>query len=160
MRFSYPAVRELNFPKIPMGIIDNLSKDYQNYSTQWAVPEIYKLTNTDSKELDDWCKKNICETVDWKFQIITGNTDIHRDHRPYGKGVEPEFPEIKFVYQLSIGGDNVLTEIYNQEDNEFILVETYKFELHKWYLFNVRRWHRVIGLEPNSVRFAVVGHVF
>jgi len=29
-----------------------------------------------------------------------------------------------------------------------------------WYMLRVENWHRVIGIEPNKIRFAVVGHIF
>lgn len=159
------AVRELKFPKIPNEIIDNLSKDYDSYKDIWSASYgddlIYRLTDSHSEELNKWCKANICESIHWEFQIITGDTVIHRDNQPYSAGVVAGFPQVKFVYQLSIGGDNVLTEIYNEIDlDQFELAETYKFELHTWYLFNVQRWHRVVGIKPGMTRFAVVGHVF
>jgi len=164
MTNGFPAVREFNFPKIPKDIVDNLSRDYQNYVDRWSAKskdqEVYRLTDSHNKDLDAWCKENVCKDVTWEFQIITGDTEIHRDYRPYNDKVEPNFPRVKFVYQLETGGDNVLTEIYDQVDYKFILLETYKFELHKWYLFNVQRWHRVVGVTPGQTRFAVVGHVF
>ncbi len=163
----FPAIREFNFPQIPKDIIDNLSSDYQSYVDKWSVPsensenkDIYRLTNSHNKDLDAWCKENICKNVTWEFQIIAEDTEIHRDHRPYNSDIESGFPRVKFVYQLATGGNNVLTEIYDLIDNKLVLAETYKFELHKWYLFNVQLWHRVIGITPGQTRFAVVGHIF
>ena len=154
-------VRELKLPQIPKEIIQDLTGDYDSYKTIWTNEEIatYKLTDSYNDKLDVWGKKNICESIYWEFQIITGDLGIHCDSRPYGYSMtEFGFPVVKFVYLLATGGDNVITEIYDESQTK--LIESYKFELHKWYLFNVQQPHRVIGMQQGKTRFAVVGHVF
>lgn len=166
MQKIFPAIRVLNLPKIPSSIINNLNTDFNSYTDIWALASkenmpIYRMTESHSEVLNIWAKSNICSDIDWGFQIISRDTDIHQDHRPYGDDVITGFPKIKFVYQLQLGGQDVKTEIYNRDaDNNFVLCETHKLVLHKWYIFNTERYHRVIGIEPNNKRFAIIGHIF
>lgn len=159
---DYRYIRTMNFPKIPQNIIDNLSKDFKQYQIKWTEEKIdwnYVLTDTFNEELNNWCKENICDSIYWEFQIITADSTIHRDHDPYNRG-EIEilgFPHVKFIYNIQLGGSNVLTEIYDDQET---LIDTYHLEKEHWYLFKVDVWHRVVGIELGQVRFAVVGHVF
>lgn len=173
MRVDKKDIRELNLPKIPQAIIDRINRDYNKYVAKWSdkdspywknnnleYPEdwsvAYILSDSFNHDIDVWCKQNISNTIDWEFQIINRDLDIHRD---FDIGdIDEIIIHTKFIYIIEPGGSNVLTHFY--KNDAITLIESYKLEPHKWYLFNTLRHHNITGIEPNKVRFAIVGHVF
>lgn len=157
-------IREINLPKIPNDLLKKINFNYNEYLSKWSERDddksIYMLSDSFNEELNHWGKENICDSIYYEFQIITGDTDIHRDHDPWHE-VPMEYnyglPHIKFLYLLESGGDNVKTEFFDDEKN---LTDSYVIQKYTWYIFRAENWHRVIGMEPNKTRFAVVGHIF
>ena len=158
-------IREIVLPRIPEFIINSLSTDYNAYQAKWTETDdgkgIYVLSDSFNEELNEWCRANICDSILWEFQIITGDTYIHKDSDPHSLGEDPSLglARVKFVYNIQTGGDNVRTEFF--EDGTGIeMTDSYLLEAHKWYIFRTESWHRVVGIEPKKTRFAVVGHIF
>jgi hypothetical protein len=157
-------VREINLPKIPQHITKKIYADLSSneYVVKWRETEegnnVFNLTDSFNKELNDWAKLNICDSVYYEFQIITADTHIHKDDFYFGGEDETVSLKLKFIYLLETGGNNVRTEFYDEDQTT--LLEYYNIELHKWYIFKVDGFHRVVGIEPNKPRIAIVGHVF
>lgn len=157
-------LRKINLPQIPPEILGNINHNYGEYSKKWKErpddQSVYTLSDSFNEEINAWAKEHICDSIYYEFQMITADTDIHKDTEPwmeekveYNSGL----PHIKFIYLLESGGDNVRTEFFDDDQN---LLDSYIIEKHVWYIFNTDRYHRVIGMEPNKTRFAIVGHIF
>lgn len=139
-------IRYLNLPQIPEDIIKNLNYNFEEYDQRTRQLDTYLWSDSFSDELNIWCKKNICEDMYWGFQIISGNLPIHKDVGT----------EIKLIYLLQLGGDNVLTNFY--EDDKITISDSYNIQANRWHILQANRYHSVENVE--SVRFSVTGRVF
>ena len=144
-------IQYLSLPPLPPELTASISLNPQDYSCKAIGPgnlDTYIWTNDHNQELDAWCKQNICPDMYFAFQILHTSNNIHKDNGT----------KTKLNYVLSTGGDNVITEFY--DDDKTTLLDSYHIEPHRWHILKVDTYHRVINLEPNQYRFAVTSRIF
>jgi hypothetical protein len=141
-------IRWLKLPPIPKEIIDDLPLDFSLYEQKTKYQEIFFRSDSFIGEVDQWCRKNICDSVHWGFQIIKGDAPKHRDLRV----------STKFHYVILPGGDNVYTRFYSEDGND--IAESIKIPEHCWHIFKADSPHSVDGIEPGKTRFSITGKIF
>ena len=147
--YSYSYIRYINLPKIPNEILDQINFDFSSYHDKvTGHGGNYRWSDSHNKIINDWCQKNICKDMYWAFQLIGGNLGIHKD-KP---------TKTKFVYLLDTGGDNVVTEFYDEDQTTILQSEI--IEPHCWHILKVDSFHCVKNIEPGKVRFSVTGKIF
>ena len=80
--------------------------------------------------------------------MMTTNHHVHMD-----KGTKT-----KFIYLLETGGDNVVTNFY--DDDQKTIVDSVVLEPHRWCILKVDAYHSVAGVENGKTRFAITGKIF
>lgn len=133
-------------PPIPQDIVDNLNYNFEGYNQSHRLGDSYLWSDSFNEEINSWCKENICADMYWGFQIISGNLPAHKDIGT----------EIKLIYLFNTGGDNVLTNFY--EEDKITVTDSYKIAAGRWHLLQANRYHAVHNVE--TVRFSVTGRVF
>lgn len=142
-------IRYLNLPSIPQDLVDRLVYDFDQYERKWTSKEHnYTWSDSFNEEINEWCRKNICEDMYFAFAIIEGNIPPHKDGGTL----------TKLSYLLRTGGDNVITSFYNEEQTE--VTHAVKIEPFRWHLIKTDAWHGVQGIEPGQTRFSLIGRVF
>lgn len=141
-------IRWLKLPPIPKDIIDRLPLDFSLYEKKTSYGDIFFRSNSFISEVDGWCKQNICDSIDWGFQVITGDAPKHSDLRV----------DAKFHYVILTGGDNVFTRFY-QTDSD-VISESIKIPPHAWHIFKANSPHSVDGICPGMTRFSITGKIF
>jgi hypothetical protein len=140
--------RYINLPKIPDDILKLVNFNFDEYEEKAAYNGIYVWSDSFNRDINQWCRENICDTMYWGFQIIKGDLALHKDIGT----------KTKFIYLLQSGGDQVTTEFY--EDDKTTLVESVVFETHRWHILKADSFHRVINVEPGKTRFSITGRIF
>ena len=139
-------IRYLNFPRVPDSIIQSLNYNFDEYDQRNRLGDVYLWSDSFNKEINAWCKENICEDMHWGFQIISGDLPIHKDIGT----------EIKLIYLVELGGSNVLTNFY--EEDKITIANSYNIEARRWHILQAEKYHSVHNVE--SVRFSITGRVF
>jgi len=145
--YSQQYIRYLNLPKIPDDIISSLNKNYEEYK-KITHKETYTWTDSFNKEVNEWCQSNICDTMYWGFQIITGDLFLHKDHGTL----------TKMNFLIDTGGDDAVTEFYDEDQTT--LLDSIIIEPGKWHVFKADTYHCVKNTDPNRVRFSITGKIF
>jgi len=140
-------IQFVNLPKIPQNIIDRLPMDVEKYPKKLSLHK-YNWSDEHNEEINEWCQQHICKEIYWACQFATGDLPKHID-RP---------TNIKFVYLLDTGGDQVYTKFWSEDGNT--LLSQYLVPLHQWCIIKVNSLHSLEGMADNSVRFAVTGKIF
>ena len=161
-RLKYTMIRYLNLPRIPQSIIDNLNYNFEQYQTRElpadfrvkaSVRRVTKLwSDSYNQEINEWCKKNICESMYWAFLITDGDLAVHVEEASKG------LASTKLNYIIQPGGSNVVTNFW--EDDAKTLKQSFCIEPHRWHIFKADSYHSVQGIEPGKFRFSVTGKVF
>ena len=139
-------IRYLNLPPVPQHIVDNLNYNFSEYDQSNKLGDVYLWSDSFNEEINAWCKANICEDMHWGFQIISGDLPAHKDIGT----------EIKLIHLFNTGGDNVLTNFYDED--KITVTDSYKIEAGRWHILQANRYHAVHNVE--TVRFSVTGRVF
>jgi len=137
----------VNLPKIPQEIIDRLPTDIEQYSKKSTFHN-YTWSDDFNQSINEWCQQHICKEIYWACQFATGDLPKHID-RP---------TNIKFVYLLDTGGDQVYTKFWSEDGNT--LLSQYLVPLHQWCIIKVNSLHSPEGMADNSVRFSITGKIF
>jgi hypothetical protein len=142
------VIRYLNLPAIPVDIMSRLNRDFGQYKTK-ANPlnKFYVWSDDFNEEVNRWCQQNICDTMYWGFQIMTGDQPMHKDNVTL----------TKLIYLINTGGDNVYTRFYDDDKN---LTHSYKIECNRWHLLKADSYHSVDGVESGQTRFSLTGRIF
>lgn len=140
-------IRYINLPTIPQSIVGQLPVSIDAYEKKVEY-DAYVWTDSFNKEINAWCKQNICEEMYWGFQIIRGDLPQHKDVGT----------KIKFVYVLETGGDNVVTNFY-KEDQQTI-THSYIIQPNKWHILEADCYHDVQGVAHGRYRMSVTGRIF
>lgn len=141
-------IRWLALPPIPREIVDKLPTDFALYEKKTRYQDIFYRTDSYIEEVDAWCKKNICDSIKWGFQVITGNAPRHTDLRV----------DAKFHYVILTGGDDVYTRFYHGDTDS--VAESIKIPAHVWHIFKANSAHSVDGIQPGMTRFSITGKIF
>jgi hypothetical protein len=145
-------IQYLNLPLVPQELIDQLSRNFDEYEKSsdpvYINHEHYWWSKSFNEEINAWCQQNICADMYFGFQAATGILRIHKD--PY--------PKVKLNYLIEPGGDNVLTEFFSEDHSKKLA--SYQIEPNRWHLIDVKVPHHIINTEPGKIRFAITGRVF
>lgn len=115
--------------------VEKLPSDYPLVYSTYCV----------SKELHDWVQKHFAFKVIVNYQIITGQTPIHKDTK-YGR-------EICWNYLITSGGKNVATRFWN--DNATYLMDEIVLKDHVWYEIDVTVNHDVTHVRGHRLAITV-----
>lgn len=140
-------IQHLKFPRLPDEILSQVNFNLAEYDKKVDYEDKFNYVWTDSFNsiINEWCKENICETMYWGFQIISGDLIPHRDQGTL----------TKINYLLDAGGNSVVTGFYDDEQK---LVYSEIIPEHTWHILKADVLHSVIGVE--RARFAITGRVF
>jgi hypothetical protein len=140
-------LRYLNLPKIPEEIINRISFNFKDYTIEKTYSDgNFNWSQSFSEEISDWCVENVCN-LNWGFQLITADLKMHIDN----------IVKTKLIYIIEPGGDNVLTNFY---DDDFNLTHSYKIMPRTWHLLKVDVYHNVVNIEPGKTRLSLSGPAF
>lgn len=142
-------VRQINLPNITQDLLEKLPRTFDAYDTgkKYLVPN-YAWSDRDNADIDQWCKANVCGSMYWAFQIITGDMTLHKDNGT----------KIKLLYLVETGGPSVWTEFF--ADDQTTLLQRACLEKDRWYAMKVDVYHRVIGVQSGQTRLAITGRLF
>jgi hypothetical protein len=143
-------IKYLNhIPPVPENLLDSMEDIVTMIPEETVVKSFkyfqYKSVNSD---LNEWVYKNFKLKCYAKYQVILNGIPIHKDN--------PAFPgdrRIAFNYLLQLGGDNVLTTVYD-EDKSTILQEE-RLQLKRWHSLVVEKYHGVSNIENDKKRIAL-----
>jgi len=145
--YEYEYVRYLNLPQIPESILDSLNMNLDEYEKKSVPLETYVWTDSFNAEINCWCQENICGTMYWGFQIIDGGVAVHKDIGTL----------TKLNYIIIPGGDNVVTEFYNEDKT---VASSVVIEPFRWHVLKADSYHSVRNMDPGKKRFSVTGRIF
>jgi len=142
-------IRYLNLPSIPKEIINNLNYEFDRYDTTVSyLDKTYVWSDDFNQEISLWCKKNICNTMHWGFQIINGDLPIHKDVGT----------TLKLIYLIRSGGSEVKTNFF--QDDETTLTHSYVIPVEQWHILKADDFHSVSGVHTGQTRFSLTGRIF
>ena len=145
--YPYQYIRYLNLPAIPNEIIASVNKNFDEYE-KVTHKETYTWSDSFNKEINDWCRANICDTMYWGFQIITGDMFLHKDRGTL----------TKMNYIIDTGGDQAVTEFYDEDQTT--LLDSVIIQPFKWHVFKADTYHCVKNVDEGKVRFSITGRIF
>lgn len=108
---------------------------------------MFKWDDEGNAELNEWCRKNICEDMYFAFQYMLSDMPMHID-----RGTK-----IKLNYLIVTGGDDAITRFY---DENKVMTHEFKVEPFRWHLLDGSVWHAVDNLDSGKYRFAITGRTF
>lgn len=149
----------VDLPEIPKDLIPDvqwiIDKPRIDRAKHGLNNTIFHPKNIDNQPLADWLSENIVKSITGKlpdfstpftyfrYQVIYPNFPIHIDKFARRAGIN---------YLLQLGGDNVLTQVY---DDEKKLLESKKIELNKWHYLIAERPHNAVNIETVRVAIAL-----
>ena len=143
-------IQYLNLPSIPADLVATINKEYkehQLHNNQRSHGNYYVWSDLNNQSINTWCQANICSSVYFAFQMMCLDVPTHKDH----------VSQIKINYVLETGGDQVLTNFYDDDQN---LLESYCIEPNRWHIFDASVYHSVTNIAANQVRFGITGRIF
>ena len=142
--------RYLEFPCIPDSLLEGLNWNVSEYTRKGEsrIPNEFLWSDDHNQNLDRWGKENICSNMYFAFQIIFNDLPLHKDLGTV----------CKLNYILDPGGDNVLTEWY--EDDQKTLLQSCVIDPGRWHIFKADSYHTVKNLQPGRTRFAITARIF
>lgn len=147
--FHVQYIRYLNLPLIPDSIVENIYKTINHVDPKVVLADgNYIWSDSFNSEVDTWCKKNICDTLYFGFQMMDGHIKAHKDMGSY----------TKLVYLLEPGGTDVITNFW--DDDKVTLLKSYKIEPRRWHLLKADTFHSIENILPEQKRFSVASRVF
>lgn len=138
-------IQYLKLPPIPESILKNLPQDLTRYENK-AEYGNYRWTDSFNKEVDEWCKENICADMYWGFQIMTGDVPKHMDVGT----------KTKLSFLVDPGGKNIRTCFW--DEHEILLLNEYIIPPRQWHILKADTKHSVEGV--TGTRFSVTGRIF
>lgn len=142
-------IHYLNFPRIPDQIINQLSREFNQYQPKSRYGNgTYTWSDSFNIDVNNWCQQYIAESMYFGFQIINQNLPIHKDIGTL----------IKLNYVIDTGGTNVVTKFW--DNDKTTLLASYKIEPNRWHIFKADTFHSVENIQLNHTRFGVTGRVF
>ena len=143
-------IQYVNLPQIPEEILDRISRNFDEYRKSPGTqinPDTYWWSDSFNEEINQWGQQNICADMYFAFQAAAGDLRVHKDHQT----------KIKLSYLLDCGGDNVLTEFFDDQNNK---LASYCIEPNRWHIFKADTAHQVINTSPGQIRFSITARIF
>lgn len=131
-------------------LINHRLDEFENIAKLYTNSANYIWSDNLMSELNAWCQENVMPMVYYGCQIMSGDLKIHND-----KGTM-----IKLYYLITTGGDDVVTNFYDAEDN---LIESVILLPRVWYIFNTGQRHTVQKQTPwvkGKWRYTISGRIF
>lgn len=142
--------KKILLPKIPDNIIQEVYNSIESGTNQAFDGDNakYRLDFyawiAANNAVQEWCTSNISPDIYWGIQVIDQDMPIHQD-----LGTES-----KFNYIIELGGDNVVTNYYDEEEN---VIESIVCSAYEWYILNVKIKHDVKNVI--SRRISITGRI-
>lgn len=142
-------IKYVNIPTVPEELLDSVEHIIDQKPEVMLVREFgtfqYKTVNS---LLDQWVHDTFKINCYAKYQIIFAGIPIHKDN--------PAFPgdrRIAFNYLLDLGGNNVVTTVYDEDKTTVLQSEV--IPLKTWHSLVVERYHGVDGISSTNPRVAL-----
>ena len=134
------------FPSIPENLLESpdavINKSTEGMHSAFKFNPFYQTRNA-VPELTEWASQIIKQPFSIKYQIINEGIPIHKD---FGR-----FTALNYI--LDTGGDNVLTNFY---DNNKVLVDSVCFPPKKWHIIRTDMYHNVTNHTHTRVAVTIV----
>jgi hypothetical protein len=141
-------INYINYPSIPEELLLSVDEIISLPAEANLVKEFQTFWNKKiNPELEEWLRSSFKMKFYAYYQVIHHKIPIHYD-KPAFKGDR----RIAFNYLLDLGGDNVITSIY---DKDYKTLESKCLPLKKWHSIKVEMLHGVEGIDPNKFRVAL-----
>ena len=136
-----------SFPKLPTDIYEKINFNLDQYRNKNTVGNNVNYVWSDdfNENINNWCQQNVVDGIYYAFQIATEDMPLHKDKNS----------TVKLIYVLDTGGDDVLTNFYNDKQE---LLHSLKVEPNFWYLLKTDVFHAVEGI--TRPRFSICATVF
>lgn len=162
----------LDLPIPPKELIEKLPLDSNLYNGKKITGGGYfKRSDDHSKELNDWCKKNINKDLIWDIQILSSDLHPHKDKDLNTK--------LNLLIQTGNNKNDVYTYFYNENNiidkfpfedkiknpiklhNLITNYISHKFKIDKmrWHLLSVNKYHSVFGIDKSNTRISLVANI-
>jgi hypothetical protein len=142
-------IRFLKFPSVPQDILARLSRNWEDYKHNIGFQKgNFWRSNDCAEEISTWCRDNICESMEWGFQLMSSDTPIHTDAGT----------DVKLIYLIEPGGSMVKTNFYH--DDGVTISHSFVIPPYQWHILKASVKHSVQGIESGQTRFALMGRVF
>ena len=158
---SYPIefVRKLNFPEIPESVLPDMTKwdafDYINQKNLGDKSSQTVLTDDENEKMNEWCQKNICDSLYYLYRIAINEHEMHKDCA-YNEGKKISLTA-RLYYPIVTGGDSVKTCFWANDKKT--LLKEYVLQPKTWYLLAGSTYHSVPNIPPGNYRLAVTAQV-
>jgi len=141
-------IKFLDYPQIPEELLvpieeilakppeENMVKDFEYFWNKRINPE-----------LEEWLRSKFKMKFYAYYQVIHPNIPIHTD-KPAFKNDR----KIAFNYLLALGGDNVITSVY---DKDYKVLQSECLPLKTWHSLRVEMLHGVSGIADDKLRVAL-----
>lgn len=134
-------------PPVPKNLILSVDEARQNENTYaGSAPVDVYGSFYPNESLRDWIQQYYDYEVVVRYQIFTQSLPIHRDHGILGR---------KSNYIIEAGGDNVLTQWWDDEKNPQKILHQEKCETNTWYDLDIETPHSVINVEKTRYSITV-----
>lgn len=138
----------LALPTIPDELIRSLDSNVNSYPhAPHRGRSDYRWSDHNNQQLNEWCRLHVAPGAYFAFMIMNGIQHIHKD----------DSCTAKLNYVIDPGGDNVITHIYNDDQQE---VARFRVEPYRWHVLQTSVFHSVSGIEPGRTRFVVSAQLF
>ena len=136
----------LNIPAIPKEILEDLDT-IRNRLFAIGTPYngTFRLKDT-SSTVSDYIQTLFPFEVHCRYQFVYQGLPIHTDM----KGNAGR--KLAVNYLLNAGGNNVITNIY---DNNYNVIDSKCLELNRWHYIRTDHLHNVSNIDKDSVRIAL-----
>jgi len=146
---SMKYIKYLNISSVPEELLDNVDSILAQKPENMLVREFstfqYKTINS---SLNQWIQDTFKIKCYAKYQVIYAGIPIHKDN--------PAFPgdrRLAFNYLLNLGGNNVVTTVYDED--KITELQSEVIPLKTWHSLVVERYHGVVGISNTDPRVAL-----
>lgn len=85
--------------------------------------------------------------------VYEGTWSIQAFHKDLPIHIDKTTTDVRFMYMLELGGENVTTSFYNAAEDS--IIQTVKYEKDKWNIIRTSLPHSVDGMEPGHSRVCI-----
>jgi len=141
-------IEKLNFiPKVPNNLLLTIEEAMDNENTyQGSAPKNIYGSFICNESLYDWIQQYFNYEVIVRYQIIGQDLPLHRDHGIIGT---------KANYLITSGGENVITQWWDDEHNPSKMLYEEKCDINTWYNLNIEEPHTVLNVKETRYSITV-----